>query len=39
TGLGLTIAKELIQLHQGKVYVESEYGNGTTFSIFFPRIP
>lgn len=38
TGLGLPIAKELIQYHQGKVYVESEFGNGTTFSIFFPRI-
>ncbi|MFX1496340.1 MAG: MASE3 domain-containing protein [Promethearchaeota archaeon] len=38
TGLGLTIAKELIQLHQGKVYVESEFGNGTIFSIFFPKI-
>ncbi|MFX0033483.1 MAG: MASE3 domain-containing protein [Candidatus Hermodarchaeota archaeon] len=38
TGLGLTIAKELILLHGGKVYVESEYGTGTIFSIFFPRI-
>jgi PAS domain S-box-containing protein len=38
TGLGLTIAKDLIQLHQGKVFVTSEYGSGATFSIFFPRI-
>jgi len=38
TGLGLTIAKELIQLHHGKVFVTSEYGSGATFSIFFPRI-
>jgi len=38
TGLGLPIAKELIELHNGEVYVESEYGNGAIFYIFFPRI-
>jgi len=38
TGLGLSIAKELIKLHLGEVYVESEYGVGTTFYIFLPRI-
>ncbi len=38
TGLGLPIAKELIKLHSGEVYVESEYGIGTTFYIFLPRI-
>ena len=38
TGLGLSIAKELIKLHSGEVYVESEYGHGTSFYIFLPRI-
>jgi PAS domain S-box-containing protein len=38
TGLGLTIAKELIKLHDGEVYVNSELGKGSTFSIFLPRI-
>ena len=38
TGLGLSIAKELIKLHSGEVYVESEYGKGTSFYIFLPRI-
>jgi len=38
SGLGLSIAKELIKLHSGEVYVESEYDKGTTFYIFLPRI-
>jgi len=38
TGLGLAIAKELLNLHEGEVYVETEYGKGSTFSVFLPRI-
>ncbi|MHA1235203.1 MAG: MASE3 domain-containing protein [Promethearchaeota archaeon] len=38
TGLGLPIAKELIELHNGEVYVESEYGKGAIFYVFLPRI-
>ncbi len=37
TGLGLTIAKELIELHQGKIFVESEYRKGTNFLVFLPK--
>ncbi len=37
TGLGLVIAKEYIELHNGKIYVESEFGKGSTFSIFIPK--
>ncbi|MFW9972713.1 MAG: MASE3 domain-containing protein [Candidatus Odinarchaeota archaeon] len=37
TGLGLPIAEELIKLHDGNVYVDSEYGKGTTISVFFPK--
>ena len=34
TGLGLALVKELIELHRGKITVESVYGEGTTFSVW-----
>jgi signal transduction histidine kinase len=36
TGLGLPIAKELIDLHHGSIAVESKPGSGCTFSIVLP---
>ena len=38
TGLGLPIAKELLKLHSGEVWAQSDYGKGSTFSIFLPII-
>jgi len=38
TGIGLTMAKELIQLHAGKIEVESIQGRGATFKISIPVI-
>lgn len=36
TGLGLSIAKEIVTLHQGSVDVSSTYGEGTCFTISLP---
>lgn len=37
TGLGLAIAKELIEAHKGKIKVESEEAKGTCFTIIFSK--
>ena len=37
SGLGLAIAKEIIELHLGKITVESKTGEKTIFSVFLPR--
>lgn len=36
TGLGLAIAKESVELHGGKIIVDSKIGLGTTFTIYLP---
>lgn len=39
TGIGLAIAKEFVELHEGEILVESELGEGTSFYVRVPLFP
>jgi signal transduction histidine kinase len=38
-GLGLSLARRLVQSHQGQIWVESEVGHGSSFHVMLPYAP
>ncbi|MBN9524548.1 MAG: hypothetical protein J0H82_00010 [Alphaproteobacteria bacterium] len=36
TGIGLTLARYIVDLHGGKITVDSELGAGSTFTVTLP---
>ncbi|MBR2888056.1 MAG: response regulator, partial [Bacteroidales bacterium] len=39
TGIGLALVKNLVDLHKGEIQVESQKGQGTTFTVSIPSLP
>jgi signal transduction histidine kinase len=39
TGVGLSIAKALVEAHGGRIWVDSQMGESTTFSVLLPIHP
>lgn len=38
TGIGLSLVKNIVESHKGRIELESELGNGSCFKLYFPKI-
>ena len=37
-GLGLAITRQFVEAHGGRIEAESEWGSGTTFTVYVPKV-